>query len=62
MEGEREEDRDPVEATRSIEDDDELDCAVCMGAVSIGSGKTDEVTWAPGKVTSLRTTSVKEEK
>ena len=61
MEGEREEATD-VEVMRSVEDEDELDGAICMGAVSIGSGKTGEVTWAPGKVTWFKTTSVKGKK
>jgi len=44
LEGEREEAADPVEVMRSVEEEDELNGAVCVGAVSIGSGKTGEVT------------------
>ena len=58
LEGEREEAADSVEVMRSVEED-ELNGAVCVGAVSIGSGKTGEVTLAPGKVSSAKTISVK---
>ena len=44
LEGECEEAADPVEVMRSVEEEEELNGAVCVGAMSIGSGKTNEVT------------------